>query len=451
MDARRYHLIWTSHHILLDGWSFAQLLAEIIERYTGKRLPAAVPRRYRDLIAWLQRQDGGASEQFWRRELDALEQPTLLGSAVAVREPGSGHGLVRWRPRPDRAQALQRFAQEQRVTLNTVVQGAWSLLLQRYTGQRTVVFGATVAGRPADLPGAESLLGLFINTLPVVLSPRGDQRVGEWLREVQAHNLKLREHEHTPLYDLMRWAGRSGQALFDSIVVFENYPVAEALRRHGDELRFGDVQHVDTTTYAMTVSASVNETLNVSFDFARAQFDEDFVERLSERFGHVLEQLVQGPERRLGEIGLLTEREAAQVAAWTRIERRYEREIPAQEWIRRRAEERPEVCAVVCEEQRLSYGELEQRANRVAHELVKRGVGPEKLVGISVSRSVEMVVGMLGIWKAGGAYVPLDPAYPSERLAYMMADAAVEVVVTDARAAPRLRCPRGWRRSAWKS
>ena len=134
--------------------------------------------------------------------------------------------------------------------------------------------------------------------------------MGEWLREVQAHNVKLREHEHTPLYELMRWAGRSGQALFDSIVVFENYPVSEALQGRENELRFGDVRHVDTTTYAMTLSASVEEALDVTFEFARAQFDEGFVERLSEHFGRVLEQVVQGPERRLGEIDLLTQSSA---------------------------------------------------------------------------------------------------------------------------------------------
>ncbi len=182
LDERRYHLIWTSHHILLDGWSFAQLLGEIVERYAGSGPPAAPPGRYRDYIAWLKRQAREVSEQFWRRELAPLEAPTRIGSAIAAQDPGVGHGSVRWRPRPDQMPALQRFAQEQRLTLNTVVQGVWSLLLQRYTGQQTVVFGATVAGRPADLPGAESLLGLFINTLPVVLCPRGDQRVGEWLR-----------------------------------------------------------------------------------------------------------------------------------------------------------------------------------------------------------------------------------------------------------------------------
>ncbi|WP_244592181.1 condensation domain-containing protein, partial [Azospirillum palustre] len=208
----RHRLIWTSHHLLLDGWSSARLVAEALGRYRGADVGGAVggaAGRYRDYIAWLGRQDGAASERFWRGRLSGLEAPTLLAASLPCRAPQAGHGVVRLRLDGGATRRLQAFAQAQRVTLNTLVQGAWALLLHRYSGQETVAFGATVSGRPAELAGVEETLGLFINTLPVVERPPSGERVGEWLRGLQRRNLEMREHEHTPLHEVQRWAGSS--------------------------------------------------------------------------------------------------------------------------------------------------------------------------------------------------------------------------------------------------
>ena len=242
----RMHLIYTYHHILMDGWSNAQLLAEVLQRYAGQEVAAPVG-RYRDYIGWLQSRDAKATESFWRDRLASLEMPTRLARQTRTEQPGQGEHLRELDPQTTRQ--LASFAQGQKVTLNTLVQAAWALLLQRHFGQETVAFGATVAGRPAELPGIEAQIGLFINTLPVIAAPQPQQSVADYLQGMQALNLALREHEHTPLYDIQRWAGHGGEALFDSILVFENFPVAEALRQAPADLEFSTPSNHEQTNY----------------------------------------------------------------------------------------------------------------------------------------------------------------------------------------------------------
>ncbi|HEC0172797.1 TPA: amino acid adenylation domain-containing protein, partial [Pseudomonas aeruginosa] len=250
----RMHLIYTYHHILMDGWSNAQLLAEVLQRYAGQEVAATVG-RYRDYIGWLQSRDAMATEFFWRDRLASLEMPTRLARQARTEQPGQGEHLRELDPQTTRQ--LASFAQGQKVTLNTLVQAAWALFLQRHCGQETVAFGATVAGRPAELPGIEAQIGLFINTLPVIAAPQPQQSVADYLQGMQALNLALREHEHTPLYDIQRWAGHGGEALFDSILVFENFPVAEALRQAPADLEFSTPSNHEQTNYPLTLGVTL--------------------------------------------------------------------------------------------------------------------------------------------------------------------------------------------------
>ncbi|MBI6899466.1 amino acid adenylation domain-containing protein [Pseudomonas putida] len=417
-----HHLIYTSHHILMDGWSSSRLLGEVLQRYSGVT-PNGKTSRYRDYIQWLQGQDQQASETFWRGQVAELQEPTRLVQAFKSSAQGQGHGALALRFEPQQTKQLADFARDQRVTLNTLVQAAWLLLLQRYTGQASVTFGATVAGRPAELPGVEEQLGLFINTLPVVASPRPEQTVGDWVQQVQVLNLALREHEHTPLYEIQRWAGWSGEALFDNILVFENYPVAEALQQGAPQgLQFGQVLNQEQTNYPLTLVVQVGERLEASFSFDRQCFSAQAIDQLSGHFQHLLAQLAADGERALGALSLPVEDQ--QVVA------SYPSTACAQELIEAQAARMPEAIAVTFAGQSLSYDQLNRRANRLAHKLREQGVGPDVLVGIAVERGFEMIVGLLAILKAGGAYVPLDPEYPQDRLSYMMEDSGIQLLLT---------------------
>ncbi|MGY6217846.1 condensation domain-containing protein, partial [Methylolobus aquaticus] len=313
-----HHLIWTCHHLLLDGWSSARLLAEVLQHYHGAT-PVPPTGNYRDYVAWVTTRDPAASEAFWKTQIAPLEAPTRLAEVVPVTLPQSGHGLRRTSLSPADTERLRVFAQRHAITLSTLVQGAWALLLRIYTGQTSVVFGATVAGRPAELPAAEELVGLFINSVPVVVEFPRHQTLIDWLASLQQRSLDRDQHAHTPLYEIQRWAGSAGEALFDTLLVFENYPVDRVLvNRDGLGLHFGAARHAETTNYPLTLAVQSGETLEVLYDFARDSFDESTVERLKDQLEHLLDALVSDSSRRLGTVDLLVDAEWSALTEWNR-------------------------------------------------------------------------------------------------------------------------------------
>ncbi len=437
----RHHFVWTFHHALLDGWSAAQLLAEVLAAYEG-RPPAAVPGRYRDFIAWLGQRSHDAGEAWWREQLAMLDGPSLLTQALpapqgadAARATSYGTVSLAWDAQ--RAASLSRFARNQRVTPNTVVQAAWLVLLQRYTGQRAVTFGATVAGRPESLAGADRTLGLFINTIPVVGTPDPAIDVAAWLERVQQAGVAAREHEHVALYDIQRWAHiEGGQALFDSIVVFENYPVDDILHAGGTrELQFSGLRNEDRTSFPLTLSVTQGRTqhaedsLRIEFDYACDMFGADQIERLAAQLSTLLDAFIADPGARLGAIGVLPAAERAQLDRWGAAPD-VRPTPPVHLRIAQQAARQPGAQALMLDGESIDYGTLDHRASRVAHGLRAAGVGREMRVGVAIERSLEMIVAILGVLKAGGAYVPLDPAYPAERLAFMIEDSGIAVALT---------------------
>ncbi|RMS13064.1 Pyoverdine sidechain peptide synthetase IV, D-Asp-L-Ser component [Pseudomonas coronafaciens pv. coronafaciens] len=437
-----HQLIYTSHHILMDGWSSSRLLGEVLQRYSGQTLPRQVS-RYRDYIEWLQRQDAALSERFWIGQLAGLDEPTRLVQAFKAPKNGPGHGDYLQLIDAENTRQLSEFAREQRVTLNTLVQSAWLLVLQRYTGQSSVTFGATVAGRPAELPGVEEQLGLFINTLPVIASPRPEQRVADWVQQVQAKNIALREHEHTPLYEIQRWARSAGEALFDTILVFENYPVSEALQQSAPQgLVFGGLHTHEQTHYPLTLVVNLGETLSMRFSYARQSFSELHMAQLSAHLRQVLQALARDPQAAIGELALLDDHQQQQVLrSWNTTTADFPNEHCLHSLIEAQVLATPNAPALIFAAEQLSYAQLNARANQLAHRLREAGVGPDVLVGICVERSLELVIGLLAIIKAGGAYVPLDPDYPEDRLAYMMQDSGIGLLLTQTSLLERLPVP----------
>ncbi|MGE8465635.1 MAG: non-ribosomal peptide synthase/polyketide synthase [Pseudomonas putida] len=444
--AGRHQLIYTSHHILMDGWSSSRLLGEVLQHYAGHALPAQAG-NYRDYIAWLQRQDGVAAEAFWKAQLTDLQAPTHLVQAICEAQASTGTGQHDLTQHFDAQQTarIEAFARANRITVNTLVQSAWLLLLQRYTGHASVCFGATVAGRPAELAGVEEQIGLFINTLPVVGAPRAEQTVGDWVAQVQASNLALREFEHTPLYDVQRWAGLGGEALFDTLVVFESYPVSEALKQGAPGgLQFGDVGIQEQTNYPLTLLVSLGETLSIQYRHDLARWNPATLQQVARHLSHLLQAMAQDAGQVLGELPLFDADEQQQIVqGWNPRHAQYPDHRAIHHLIEAQVQRAPNAPALAFGELTMSYGELNRRANRLAHKLRELGVGPDVLVGIAMERGLEMVIGLVGILKAGGAYVPLDPGYPSERLAYMFEDSGIELLLTQAHLADALPVPVG--------
>ncbi|NLG50016.1 MAG: amino acid adenylation domain-containing protein, partial [Chloroflexi bacterium] len=437
-----FRFVWSHHHAIMDGWSLPLLLKEVLACYEafhqGRDLYLPPPRPYREYIAWLQRQDAAQAEAYWRGALQGITAPTPL--VVDGAYPRQGYAEEKGHLSAEVTAQLLMLARQRRLTLSTLVQGAWALLLGRYSGEEDVVLGATVSGRPPELPGVETMVGLFINTLPVRVHLPAEQPVGEWLEGLQAQLVEMRQYEHIALSQVQGWSAiPRNQPMFESILVFENYPVDGALREQKGSLRVADVRSIEQTNYPLTVVSGPGEELPLTISYDRSRFDAGTVRRMLGHLTTLLEGIAAQPGQRLSALPLLTEVERQHILVdWNATAMDYPQDSCAHALFEAQADQRPEAVALVFEQEQMTYGELERRANQLAHRLQSLGVGPEVLVGICVERSLEMIVSMLGVLKAGGAYLPLDPDYPPERLAYMLQDAQASVLLTQERLLARL-------------
>ena len=453
LSEQRCQLIWTYHHLLFDGWSLPLLLKEVFTFYEalarGETLDLPAPRPYRDYIHWLQQQDMGRAEEFWRERLRGFSSSTQLSIERPVASPGTGaqangnssfnkerrHGEQRVSLSAAVTAQLQALARRYQLTLNTIVQGAWALLLSRYSGSSDVLFGATVSGRPAELSGVEQMLGLFINTLPVRVKVEGGERVIEWLQQMQAEEAQVREYEYTPLVEVQRWSEiERGQALFDSILVFENYPVDAGLREQASArggLTITAVESDERTNYGLAVAVLPGRELELRLGYETGRYGEQVIERMLGHLGVLLERMAADPQQRVSVVEMLTRAERQQVLVeWNETQRTYPQQWCLHELIEQQVKRTPEAVAVVAGGQEMTYGELNRRANQLAGYLRARGVGVEERVGVLMERCAELVVAMLAIMKAGGAYVPVDAGYPAERIRYMLEDSGARMVLT---------------------
>ncbi|MGP4004549.1 amino acid adenylation domain-containing protein [Streptomyces sp. 8N706] len=438
-------LVCAFHHVLLDGWSTFDVLAQTHTAYAdlaAGREPALPARRpFRAYVDWLERQDLDEAAAYWRETLAGFGAPTPLPT---VRHTAPGHrtgstGRIVRRLAPEASRELFDFARRHRLTVNTVLQGAWALLLARHAGERDVVFGATVSGRPADLPGAESMIGMLINTLPVRVRVDETAPVTAWLADVQRAQVEARQYEYVPLPRIQACSavGR-GDELFRSLVVFENYPMDdEAAAAHG--LRVRRLAGTEATNYPLNLIAYAGEQLAYTLAYDAELYDEEAADRLC---GHLETLLTSLPaaddDVPVSAVLMLTGAEAElTVRTWNDTARELpEASLP--ELFAARVAEHPDAVALTYAGEDLTYRKLDERANRLAHHLTSLGAGPEDLVGLCLERGAHAVVALLAVLKAGAAYVPLDADYPADRLAYMIGDAGVKLLVTEAQLRDRL-------------
>ncbi|MFI7416490.1 amino acid adenylation domain-containing protein [Nonomuraea sp. NPDC049684] len=424
----RVRVFWTAHHLMLDGWSAAQVLTQVFERYAGR--PAPVRRPYRDYVEWLGRQDLAAAERHWRRELAGFTAPTPI---PYDRPPARAHrsrstAAVRVSLPADRSARLYERARNARLTVNTLLQGAWAILLSRHAGERDVCFGATVSGRPAGLRDAESIVGLFINMLPVRVEVDGEAEVFDWLRRLQDRQAECRQYDYLSPAQIHRCADLPGGVpMFDSVLVFENYPEG---RRGGHGVRVLEHLGDERSNYPLMITAHAGEELTLAADYDPALLDEATAARLLGRLEVLLDALADGTARRTSDLPVLTAAERRQLAAWNDTAARFPAPRPVHELFAEQAARTPGDTAVSCGADSLTFAELDGRADRLAHLLIERGARPGTLVGVCLERGVDAVAALLGVLKSGAAFVPLDPDYPAALLATMLADCAAPLVVT---------------------
>ena len=437
-------VVWSYPHIILDGWSLGILHRDLLQIYrslstsTGLALPEPAP--YRDYVRWLATRDAVASRTFWADYLAGYEQPTGL---LRLRRPledlptcPAEHTLEF---RPELTAALRELAEQSSVTLNVVLQTAWAVVLANYNRCEDVVFGSVVSGRPADLSGAGEMVGVFICAIPVRVRVLRSGSFREILAQTQAAALVAEAHHHFPLAEIQTLTPLA-RDLFDHLIVFENYPIDQTLSEGADVgLHVESVEAHDRTHYDLDLTIDPRGAITVKFAYNRTIYSDDQIERAANHLRHVLEEATARADAPVGNYLLVTPAEAQLVLQdFNAVQAPVPRNCTLVDLLEESARNAPpEKAAVVDRSTTLTYRELHERANRLAHALRQRGIGRETPVGLCVDRSVDMVVGALGILKSGGAYVPLDPLYPQERLAFMLQDTGAKVLVTERRLSAR--------------
>ena len=442
----RYRLIWTFHHILLEGWSASLVLQEVFAHYKGlvrgEEVETAPRPPYRDYILWLQQRDLSRTEAYWRRTLEGFRSPTPL---PVTRQPAPGAGQVygshRFSLPVSSSAALASLARRNRLTLNTVLQGAWAMVLSRYSGEEDVLFGSVVSGRQAGVKDAESMVGLFVNTLPARVGVRPEAPVLTWLKELQDRQVEMREFEYSSLMQVQGWSDvPRGTRLFESMFAFENWAGDVSLQGLAEGLEVEDARLIEGgTDYPLALEVGAGSQVWGIFIYDRRRFTDATVARLAGHYETLLQGIVADPERRVSELPLLGQVERDRlVVEWNDTARDYPREASLTEVFAAQVRRTPEAVALSFDGQVVTYRELDRRSNQLARYLRTLGVGPEVRVGVSLERSLDLPVALLGIVKAGGAYVPLDPSYPAERLAFMLGDSSVPVLLTQERLVSQL-------------
>nr|GLK41572.1 hypothetical protein GCM10017611_84480 [Rhodococcus wratislaviensis] len=425
-----YRFSISNHHILLDGWSMPLLMKDLLVLYATRGDGSVLPRvrGYRDFLGWLSERDTDASRSAWAHALAGLDGPTVLAPAPSSED----------RPEPAElalhlgevvSENLARIARDRGLTMNTIVQAAWGLLLARMTASDDVVFGATVSGRPPEVAGIESMVGLFINTIPIRVRIDPRESLLGLLERLQAEQSTLFDHHHIGLPEIQQIAGIGG--LFDTLTVFESYPVDRAgLTENSDidGLRVAGVQISDASHYPLSLLAQSDSELQLVLKYLPDVFGADTVERLGSRLNRILQTIAAGRSTLVGDLDLLTGDERELVLSGWNDSGHDVTDESVVSMFGAQVARTPDRTAVVADHVRLTYAEFDARVNRLARHLMSMGVGPDSVVGIAMRRSLDMVISLYAVHAAGGAYVPIDPEHPADRTSYVV-DSAMPTCV----------------------
>ncbi len=426
-----FRLLWVIHHVIIDGWSLPIVLKDVMSYYEAYKDNLQVylepVKPYREYINWLQQQDPSDAEFFWRKRLAGFSRPSYLSLRKGDLDKTS---LKSYREEDielnsEESTAITKFARSHQLTLNTLMQAALAILISRYTGEQDVAFGSTVSGRPTELSDSESMVGLFINTIPIRIQVNPDLTVVEWLKIIQADIAESRQFEYSPLYEMQDFSDLPGGIpFFDTILVFENYPVDESVRKLDISLKIRDFKAIEQTNYPLTIVSSPGEILKIKISYDSVLSESNYIQKILTQFKILLINLVSHADKPVVKVPMLDEgEEDLLVNIWNQTEVDYGFKGCIHELFGIQAETYPDKIALIADNQQMTYRELDDLSNRLAVFLQKQGVKVDECVGLCIDRSCQMIVGILGILKAGGAYVPLDPKYPEERISFMAKDA----------------------------
>ena len=429
-----YYFIWSYHHILFDGWSTPIVFKDFLDNYDAltndKNVQIIPTREYRDFISYLKNRDRNKQKEFWQKYLAGMEAPTKLPYS---KFNSNEHGYEKERIiiDDDLSKKIHTFTKEKNITLNTLIQSAWAFILGKYNSENDILFGVTVSGRSADLEGIQNIVGLFINTIPLRINIRNKKNVLSWLNQNQESFAELLQYEYSSLVDIHKWSQIPGtEEMFKSILVVENYPIDESVKKAESKLRIEDLKTIEKTNYPLTLVASPGTTIAFDLAYQTEHFTKDSVVRLLLQIKEVLNEFVTKYEKYLSDILILTEEERTKIKQWSYIEKPFPEFNIIHEWFENIVRNYTDSVAVEYKNNTITYSELNSQSNQLAHHLINEGIEKEDIVGICIDKSFEMVIASLAVLKSGAAFIPLDPSYPEERLNYIANDANIKLLVT---------------------
>ncbi|OBJ25110.1 non-ribosomal peptide synthetase [Mycobacterium colombiense] len=429
----RHRFLLTIHHIVIDGWSLPVLMREVFAGYYGERLPA--PPSYRSYLMWLAAQDRAGAQAAWGEALDGFEAPTLVAPPGKI----GRRAVATYTVSADTTRALSELARSSRTTVSTVLQGAWAQLLTWLTGQHDVAFGTAVSGRPTELPGADAMVGLLINTVPVRADIAAATTVADLLEQLQRVHAETLEHEHLALNEIHRVTGHD--QLFDTLFLYENYPIDAGALLGVQELAVTEFSSREFNHYPLSVVATPGHELSLRVEYDTEVFEASAVERLIERLRQVMAMMTADPAQRLSSIDLLDAAEHERLDEWgnrAMLARRPRGQASIPALFAAQVARAADAVAITCGERSWTYREVDESANQLAHLLTEQGAGPGQRVAVVIPRSAEAVMAIFAVLKTGAAYVPIDPSVPEARLQFVLGDSAPVAAVTTADVRSRL-------------
>lgn len=430
LAATSYKLVWTQHHLILDGWSSSLILKEFFTIYNGFQCQAPIP--YSQYIAWLNQQDIAIAENYWRNKLQDFTEPTSLkiyGQKLDKKQENSSQEIKLSSTISER---LKSLAAQHSLTLNTIIQGAFAIVLSRYTNCNDIVYGTTTSGRPATFAGIDSMVGLFINTLPMRVKLNDSELLLPWLERLQQQQSENLQYEYTPLTTINELSNLPpGVPLFENIFVFENYPIDTSSLADNQKLNLKSIEIDESNNFPFTCLVKVGSEISITIQYQSDSFDSNSINKILESFEYLLTEIVNNPQQPLGNLSVLTLKEQRLIESWqqTQVDYNLDKTIP--ELFNEQVNKTPDAIALIFENQEYTYLELNNRANRLTNHLIHLGLKPETAVGIYLERSEKMAIAILAIIKAGGAYVPLDPEYPNNRINFIIQDTGINIILTE--------------------
>lgn len=432
INERTHYFVWSFHHLLLDGWSVSLIIKKLMALYFDKPVGERAP-KYKHFINWLLSQDENQAKQFWLAYLTDYEAPTSLSSIGLSRDVGTERESYKVSETVislEETAGIKNFVRAHGITLNTLLQAAWGILLSFYTQRNDLLFGVTVSGRSIPIEQVEEMVGIFINTIPFRMRLSPEENLLSLMLRIQNEMAELYKYSHISLAKIQNWlGGKENRTLFDTIFVCENFPRDNGLEE-SQELKWTSVKDFEKTEYPCMLSVIIGECLTVQMSYDPSHLSTKTINALVNHLLLLIRNIVNAPHTNLGNILPISLQESETLLReWNNTAIDFPNEECLPHLFKKQAEKAPDRVAAVYQNLQITYGELERRASGFALALQKLGIAPENKVIVSLHPSLELLSAMLGVFKAGGIYIPLDPMYPQERINYILKDAAPSIII----------------------